>query len=147
MPSPLDLVQVPFLRDALVELVLLAVAGGLLGSWIVLRRLAFFSHAVGTATFPGLVAADAAHFSPRVAAPAGAVGYAGGVERAGRRGRAPGDAATALGLVAALALGVVLASDVLRSGASVDRLLFGTDRKSTRLNSSHTIISYAVFCL
>src|SRR5438034_7202060 len=24
---------------------------------------------------------------------------------------------------------------------------FGTDRKSTRLNSSHTVISYAVFCL
>src|SRR3954447_7237256 len=126
MPSPLDLVQVPFLRDALVELVLLAVAGGLLGSWIVLRRLAFFSHAVSTATFPGLVAADAAHFSPRLAALAVAVGYAGGVERAGRRGRDPGDAATALGLVGALALGVVLASDVLESGASVDRLLFGT---------------------
>lgn len=126
LPSPLDLVQVPFLRDALVELVLLAVAGGLLGAWIVLRRVAFFSHAVGTATFPGLVVADAAHFSPRLAALAVAVGYAGGVERAGRRGRDPGDAATALGLVAALALGVVLASDVLKSGASVDRLLFGT---------------------
>src|SRR5438034_6077282 len=24
---------------------------------------------------------------------------------------------------------------------------YGTDRKSTRLNSSHTVISYAVFCL
>jgi manganese/iron transport system permease protein len=126
LPSPLDLLQIPFLRDALIELGLLAVAGGLLGAWIVLRRLAFFSHAVGTATFPGLVAADAAHFSPRLAALAVAVGYAGGVERAGRRGRDPGDAATALGLVAALALGVVLASNVLRSGASVDRLLFGT---------------------
>src|SRR3989442_7701322 len=26
-------------------------------------------------------------------------------------------------------------------------MLFGTDRKSTRLNSSHVRISYAVFCL
>src|SRR5260221_5381073 len=26
-------------------------------------------------------------------------------------------------------------------------LQFGRDRKSTRLNSSHTVISYAVFCL
>src|SRR5258708_36173032 len=26
-------------------------------------------------------------------------------------------------------------------------VLFGSDRKSTRLNSSHQIISYAVFCL
>src|SRR5438034_4454070 len=27
------------------------------------------------------------------------------------------------------------------------RLVLGSDRKSTRLNSSHTVISYAVFCL
>src|SRR5258708_20741535 len=27
------------------------------------------------------------------------------------------------------------------------RLILGADRKSTRLNSSHQIISYAVFCL
>jgi ABC-type Mn2+/Zn2+ transport system permease subunit len=125
-PSPLDLLQLAFLRSALVELLLLAVAGGLLGGFVVLRRLAFFSHAVGTATFPGLVVADAAGASPRLAAMAVALGYAGGVERAGRRGRDPGDAATALFLVAALAVGVVLASDVFESGAVVDRLLFGS---------------------
>src|SRR5438132_8997525 len=28
-----------------------------------------------------------------------------------------------------------------------DSRMVGTDRKSTRLNSSHTVISYAVFCL
>src|SRR5436190_3711348 len=28
-----------------------------------------------------------------------------------------------------------------------DRDITSTDRKSTRLNSSHTVISYAVFCL
>jgi manganese/iron transport system permease protein len=126
LPSPLDLVELRSMRLALAELGLLAVAGGLLGAWIVLRRLAFFSHAVGTATFPGLVVAEAADFSPRIAALAVALGYAGGVERAGRRGRDPGDTATALALVVALAGGAVLASDVFESGASVDRLLFGT---------------------
>ena len=125
MPSPLDLVEIPFLRDALVELVLLAIAGGILGAWIVLRRLAFFSHAVGSATFPGLVAADASGVSPTLAGVAVALGYASGVERAGRAGREPSEA-TALLLVAALAGGVVLASDVFESGAAVDRLLFGT---------------------
>lgn len=114
------------MRTALIELVLLGVAGGLLGAWIVLRRLAFFAHAVGTATFPGLVIADATGFSATLAALAVALGYAGGVERAGRAGRDPGDVATALALVVALALGVVLASDVFESGAAVDRLLFGT---------------------
>src|SRR5260221_13452854 len=33
------------------------------------------------------------------------------------------------------------------SGSGKSSLAFGTDRKSTRLNSSHTVISYAVFCL
>jgi manganese/iron transport system permease protein len=125
MPSPLDLADIPFLREALVELVLLAAAGGLLSAWVVLRRLAFFSHAVGSATFPGLVVADATGFSPLLAGLAVALGYAGGVERVGRAGREPGEA-TALLLVAALAGGVILASDVFNSGAAVDRLLFGT---------------------
>jgi manganese/iron transport system permease protein len=125
VPSPLDLAELGFMRDALLELVLLALAGGLLGAWIVLRRLAFFTHAAGSATFPGLVVADASGFSPVVAGLAVALGYAGGVERAGRAGREPGEA-TALLLVAALAGGVILASDVFGSGAAVDRLLFGT---------------------
>jgi ABC-type Mn2+/Zn2+ transport system permease subunit len=125
-PSPADLIDLPFARAALEELLLLALAGGLLGTWIVLRRLAFFSHAAGTATFPGLAAAEAGGFSPRLAAFAVAFAYAGGVARGRRGGRNPGDAATALLLVAALAAGTVLASDVLGSSASIDRLLFGT---------------------
>ena len=125
MPSPLDLADLPFLREALFEVVLLAAAGGLLSAWIVLRRLAFFTHATGSATFPGLVVADASGVSALVAGVVVALGYAGGVERAGRAGREPSEA-TALLLVAALAGGVVLASDVFESGAAVDRLLFGT---------------------
>ena len=126
LPAPADLVELRYLRNALVELTLLGVAGGLLGAWIVLRRIAFFAHAVGTATFPGLVVAEAAGFAPQLAGLAVALGYSGAVERAGRRGRDPGDTATGLLLVAALAIGVVLASDVFSSPASVDRLLFGT---------------------
>ena len=47
----------PYMQRALVEILLLAVLAGALGAWIVLRRLAFFTHSVGTATFPGLVVA------------------------------------------------------------------------------------------
>src|SRR5690349_23444915 len=36
--------------------------------------------------------------------------------------------------------------DIKRAGGSLDHFL-GEDRKSTRLNSSHVEISYAVFCL
>src|SRR3954453_1679643 len=127
VPSPLDLVDLPFLRTATVEVLLLAVAGGLLGAWIVLRRLAFFAHAVGGATFPGLVVADASGVRPIAAALAVALAYAGGVHRAGSRaGSRAADAVTGVLLVAELALGVILASDVFHSGARVDRLLFGS---------------------
>ena len=125
MPSPTDLADLPFLREALFELILLAVTGGVLGAWVVLRRLAFFTHAAGSATFPGLVLADASGVSPTIAGIAVALGYAGGVQTAGGRAREHGEG-TALLLVAALAIGVILASDVFESGAAVDRLLFGT---------------------
>jgi ABC-type Mn2+/Zn2+ transport system permease subunit len=125
VPSPTDLAELAYLREALIELVLLALTAGLLGAWIVLRRLAFFSHAAGSATFPGLVVADASGVSPALAGMAVALGYAGGVQRAGGAGREHGEA-TALLLVAALATGVILASDVFESGSAVDRLLFGT---------------------
>ena len=115
------------MRTALLELALLAVAGGLLGAWIVLRRLAFYSHAVGGSTFPGLVVADAAGLRPLIAALVVALGYAGAVHRAGSRatGRAA-DAVTGVVLAACLAIGVVLASDVFESGSRVDSLLFGS---------------------
>src|SRR5690625_6447743 len=45
-------------------------------------------------------------------------------------------------------LEVELASDLFEVGQPLDRHLGGcTDRKSTRLNSSHVANSYAVFCL
>src|SRR3954462_7619705 len=101
VPSPLDLLDLPFMRTATIEVLLLGVAGGLLGAWIVLRRLAFFAHAVGGATFPGLVVADAAGIRPLVAALAVALAYAAAVYRAGARavGRF-GDAVTGVVLAA-----------------------------------------------
>jgi ABC-type Mn2+/Zn2+ transport system permease subunit len=127
MPSPTDLIDLPFMRTAVLELSLLGVAGGLLGAWIVLRRLAFFAHAVGGATFPGLVIADAAGIRPLLAALAVALGYAAAVYRAGARAAGRfGDAVTGVVLAAALATGVVLASDVFHSTARVDNLLFGS---------------------
>src|SRR5438132_8411032 len=38
-------------------------------------------------------------------------------------------------------------SSLFGSSAGADPISAAIDRKSTRLNSSHTVISYAVFCL
>jgi ABC-type Mn2+/Zn2+ transport system permease subunit len=116
----------PYLQRALLEMLFLAVPAGLLGSWIVLRRLAFFTHAVGTVSFPALVLASAWSIAPQLAALAAALGFGVAQERLVRTRRLAADAATGLLLVGALAAGVVLASDVFESGAGVDKLLFGS---------------------
>jgi manganese/iron transport system permease protein len=114
------------MQRALAEILLLAGLGGILGTWIVLRRLAFFTHGVGTAAFPGLVAAGPLGLAPPLAALGAALVYAGALEPLARSRRVASDVATGLRLVGALALGSVLASDVFASGAGVDRLLFGS---------------------
>ena len=115
-----------FVQRGLLELLLLAVCAGVIGTFIVLRGLAFFTHAVGTATFPGLVLADGIGFSPLLGAGASALLFAAGVERGSRRRRAAYDTLTALVLVGALAGGVILASDVFHSGSNIETLLFGS---------------------
>ena len=49
-----DVFDLPFVQRGLWAVLLLAVPGGLLGTWIVLRSMAFYAHATGTAAFPGL---------------------------------------------------------------------------------------------
>lgn len=115
-----------FMQRALLAVVLLGLAGGLLGTWVVLRRLAFFTHAAGTATFPGLVVAGPWGLAPPLAALGSGLAFATLLARVARDRALGPDAATGLLLVAALALGSLLASDVYPAGGGVDRLLFGT---------------------
>ena len=117
--------ELPFVQRGLIEVLILAIPAGLLGTWIVLRGLAFFSHAVGTASFPGLVLADGLGFAAPLGAFGAALLFAGGATAL--RGRRSGqDAIVALVLVGCLAGGVILASDVFGSGANVETLLFGS---------------------
>src|SRR4051812_425426 len=121
-----DAFDLPFVQRGLWEVLLLAVPAGLLGTWIVLRGMAFFAHATGTAAFPGLVLADGLGFSAPLGAAGAAAVFAGAVVLLGGRRRAGGDSLVALVLVGCLAAGVLLASDVFGSGARVDTLLFGS---------------------
>jgi ABC-type Mn2+/Zn2+ transport system permease subunit len=116
----------PFMQRALVEVLLLSLAAGTLGSWIVVRGLAFYSHGVAAAAFPGLVLADGLGFSATLGAFGVALLFALTVGQLAARTSSGHDALTALVLVAALAVGVVLASDVFESGANVETLLFGS---------------------
>jgi ABC-type Zn uptake system ZnuABC Zn-binding protein ZnuA/ABC-type Mn2+/Zn2+ transport system permease subunit len=118
--------QLPFVQRGLFEILILAIPAGLLGTWIVLRGLAFFSHAVGTAAFPGLVLADGLGFAAPLGAFGAAVVFSAGSALLGRREEEATDSAVAIVLVGCLAAGTILASDVFGSGANVETLLFGS---------------------
>jgi ABC-type Zn uptake system ZnuABC Zn-binding protein ZnuA/ABC-type Mn2+/Zn2+ transport system permease subunit len=122
----LDSFDLPYVQRGLVEVLILAVATGVLGTWIVLRGLAFFSHAVGTAAFPGLVLADGIGFSASLGAFGAASVFTLAIWALTRRRGTTYDSLTALVLVGCLAAGVILASDVYHSGSNVEQLLFGS---------------------
>ena len=121
-----DTFQYPFMQRALVEVLLLSIPAGLLGTWIVLRRLSFLTHAVGAATFPGLVLGFGLGFSPWLGAFGVAAGFVGAQTLLERRCKLDAGAITGLLLATALAAGSVLTSDVFHSSATVDGLLFGS---------------------
>jgi manganese/iron transport system permease protein len=121
--EPFDL---PFVQRGVLEVLLLSAGAGVLGTWIVLRGLAFYSHAVGTAAFPGLVVADGLGFAAALGAFGAALVFAAAVSLLARTRRSSYDAVTALVLTGALALGVILASDVFHSGSNIETLLFGS---------------------
>src|ERR687898_1395635 len=84
----------PYIQRGVVEVLLLAVIAGVLGTWVVLRKLPFYTHAVGTATFPGLVVAGPWGVPPQLAALGVSLCMAGGLERLVRGRRVAPDAAT-----------------------------------------------------
>ena len=87
----LDTFSAPYMQRALVEIVLLAVLAGVLGAWIVLRRLAFFTHSVGTADLPrprGRLGPWG--IAPQLAALGAALGFAGAARAHGARARVRG---------------------------------------------------------
>ncbi len=126
MASLAEPFELEFMQRALLEVTLLAPVAGVLGAQIVLRRLAFFTHSIGTAAFPGLVLAGPAGVPAGLMALGAGGLFAVSLEALGRAARVSRDVATALLLVGGLALGIVLASDVFESGSGVDRLLFGS---------------------
>lgn len=137
----------PFVQRGVLEILLLAVPCGLIGSWVVLRGLAFHSHAVGTATFPGLVLADGLGFAAALGAFGAAALFTLLAILIGRSKRTGADSVTALALAACLAAGVILASDVFSSGANVDTLLFGSllaiDAGDLRLAGAVAVLALA----
>jgi len=128
--SVTDLILEPFrpafMQRALFEVLLLAIPCGLLGTWVVTRRLAFVTHAVGHATFPALVVAALAGWSLFGTSLVAAVLLALGLAWMSTRPELSNGVAVAIVLSASLALGAVLVSNISDPGVRANGLLFGS---------------------
>ena len=126
MDALLDPLGQPFVLRAWLELALLAIPAGILGTLVVLRRLAFATHAFAVGAFPGVVVAAGIGVSAFLGGVVAALLLAGALAALGRRRDLDAAAATGILLAGALALGSLLVSDVYDAGAEVDTLLLGS---------------------
>jgi ABC-type Mn2+/Zn2+ transport system permease subunit len=114
----------PFMRRALLELLLLGLAGSLVGCWVLLYELAYSTESLAHALFPGLVVAALlglpllAGGAVGVLAAAAAIALVGGTPLLGR------DTGVAVVITSLFGLGVVLALSP-SSPPGLESLLFG----------------------
>jgi ABC-type Mn2+/Zn2+ transport system permease subunit len=114
----------PVTRRAFVEVVLLGVASGALGCWVVAYRLSYSAESLAHALLPGLVVAALAGFPLLLGGAAGLVVAALAIAAAGRVPAIGHDTAVAVVVTALLGLGALLALSP-DTPAGLQTLLFG----------------------
>jgi manganese/iron transport system permease protein len=100
--------QYGFVRNGLLEVVLLAAACGLIGPFVVQHKLTFFGHALSHTIFPTLVLATVLGISPILGAALGAALTVGLVFHLQHRDKIGDDSAVGIVFVGLFAMGVVL---------------------------------------
>jgi ABC-type Mn2+/Zn2+ transport system permease subunit len=114
----------PIVRRAFLEAALLGLAGGVLGCWLVLHRLAYPAESLAHGLLPGLVGAALLGVPLLLGAAAGLVVAALAVAAAGRVSLVDRDSAVAAVVATLLGLGIVLGLSPA-SPPGIGSLLFG----------------------
>lgn len=114
-----------FLVNALVAGILTVAASSLVGTWVVLRGLAFMGDALAHGVLPGIALAYLVGGDLLVGAALGAVVMVGGISLVGARGRVGEDTAIGLLFVGMLALGVAIISRRGAYAGDLAAILFG----------------------
>jgi ABC-type Mn2+/Zn2+ transport system permease subunit len=114
----------PFMRRALLELLLLGVAGGLVGCWVLLYELAYSTESLAHALFPGLVIAALLGIPLLVGGAVGVLAAAAAIAFVGRTPLVGRDTGVAVVITSLFGLGVVLALSP-SSPPGLESLLFG----------------------
>jgi ABC-type Mn2+/Zn2+ transport system permease subunit len=114
-----------FMQRALMAGVLVAIACAVIGTFVVLRGLAFIGDALAHGVLPGIAAAILLGLPGMLGAALGAVVMIGGVTLVTSRSRLSSDTAIGLLFVAMLALGVVIVSATDAFQGDLLAILFG----------------------
>ncbi len=114
-----------FLQRALVAGILVAVVSAVVGTFVVLRGLAFIGDALAHGVLPGVAAAVILGLPNLLGATVGAAAMIGGVALVTRRSRLSGDTAIGLLFAGMLALGVVIVSRSDSFTGDLTGILFG----------------------
>jgi ABC-type Mn2+/Zn2+ transport system permease subunit len=116
--------QEPFMQRALAEVVLLGVAGGALGCWVVFYRLSYAAESLSHSIFPGLVLAAIAGVPLLLGAVPAIVLAALAIASAARIAGIDREAGVAVVVTTMFGLGVLLALSP-QSPPGIESLLFG----------------------
>ncbi|WP_194410698.1 zinc ABC transporter permease AztB [Microbacterium cremeum] len=119
-PFSLDFVQRAFLGGALV-----AVLCGVVGTWVVVRGMAFLGEALAHGMLPGVAFATVLGFPVVLGATASAIAMSLGIGALQRRGRLSYDTSIGMLFVAMLALGVIVISYSGSFATDATAILFG----------------------
>jgi ABC-type Mn2+/Zn2+ transport system permease subunit len=120
----LEPLQEPFMQRALAEVVLIGIAGGALGCWVVFYGLSYAAESLSHSLFPGLVLASIAGVPLLFGAAPAAVLAAVAIALAARIAGVSRDAAVAVVVTTMFGLGALLAL-APASPPGIESLLFG----------------------
>jgi len=123
--SLLDPFTVVFVQRALLTGALVAVICGVVGTWVVLRGMAFLGEAMAHGMLPGIAVATLLGIPPVLGAAVSAAGMSLGIGALQRRGRLSADTSIGLLFVASLALGVIVISASRSFATDATAILFG----------------------
>ena len=121
----LDPLQLEFMQRALLEVLLMGLTCGLIGTYVVLRGMAFMGDAISHAIFPGLVIAFLLRSSFFVGALIFGVGTALVIGAVARNRRVSEDSAIGVLFAGMFALGIVLISTIRGYSTNLASFLFG----------------------
>ena len=140
----IDAFEPAFMQRALIGGLLAVVATSLVGTWVVLRGLAFLGDALAHGVVPGIALAVLWSFNPLVGAFVAALAMSGLITFVSNRTVMRDDTAIGLLFVGMLALGVLIISKAKSFATDVTAILFGDALGVTRADLRNQFIAAVI---